>query len=69
MPGSPGVLNGGVMMSGKEVYDLIVELAGSQGFYSRLLKHLNEVPEETRLQFLNSFADKDALDVIMALEG
>lgn len=57
-------------MSGKEVYAIIEAMASSQGFYGRLLERLNEVPEETVNNFLDSFADcKDIIDVIMVIEG
>lgn len=57
-------------MNRQEVYAVIKMLASSQGFYGRLLARLNEVPEETRNQYLDSFADcQDAVDVIMAIEG
>ena len=57
-------------MTRQEVYGAIENMADSQGFYGRLLERINDVSEETRLQFLDSFADcKDMLDVIMLLEG
>ena len=61
-------------MTREEVYGVIESMAGSQGFYgrllSRLLSRLNEVGEDLANEFLDSFADcEDVIDVIMKLEG
>ena len=57
-------------MTREEVYGVIESMAGSQGFYGRLLSRLNEVGDDLANEFLGSFADcKDVIDVIMKLEG
>ena len=57
-------------MKSNEVYNLLVSLSHSQGFYGRLLARLSEVSEEIKNEFLDSFSDcKDSLDVIMKIEG
>lgn len=57
-------------MTRKEVYGVIESLSRSQGFYGRLLKRLDEVPEDVANKFLDSFADcQDAVDVIVSIEG
>ena len=57
-------------MTREEVYGVIKTMAGSQGFYGRLLERLNEVAEDMANEFLDSFADcEDIIDVIMVLEG
>ena len=57
-------------MTRQEVYGAIETMASNQGFYGRLLERLHEVSEETRLQFLDSFADcNDIIDVMMKMEG
>ena len=57
-------------MTREEVYGVIETMAGSEGFYGRLLERLDEVSEETANEFLNSFANcKDVIDVIMSLEA
>ncbi len=57
-------------MTRQEVYDFIASMAVSQGVYGRLLDSLNDVSEEMRLYFLDSFADcKDMIGAVMQMEG
>lgn len=56
-------------MTRQEVYEVIKSMAGSQGFYTRLLNRLNGADEDAANDFLDSFEDcSDAIDVIMAIE-
>ena len=50
-----------------EILDVIKSFAKSQGFYGRLLKHINEVP--SYLDFLEKQNFKDAMDFILYMES
>ncbi len=58
-------------MNESEVLDVFRMLAQSQGFYGRLLKGLEELDDdELRADYFSHFEDcKDALDVVMKVEG
>ena len=59
-------------MSRKEINAAIVNLAHSQGFYGRLLEQIDSVDEETREAFLSDLESrnfKDAVDLVMWIEG
>lgn len=52
-------------MNKEEIYDAIESLSHSQGFYERLLNHLNdEILSELEAQNF-----KDVVDLVMYIEG
>ena len=54
-------------MNKEQILDVIKSLAKSQGFYGRLLKHINEVP--SYLDFLEKQNFKDAIDFVLYMES
>lgn len=54
-------------MNKEQILDVIKSLAKSQGFYGRLLEHINEEP--TYLNFLEKQNFKDAIDFILYMES
>lgn len=54
-------------MTGQELINGIASLAQSQGLYGRLLKHLENVDQETIDRVASNF--NDIVDFIIAYEG
>ena len=54
-------------MNKEQILDVIKSLAMSQGFYGRLLEHINEEP--TYLNFLEKQNFEDAIDFILYMES
>ena len=54
-------------MNKEQILDVIKSLAKSQGFYGRLLEHINEEP--TYLDFLEKQNFKDAIDFVLYMES
>lgn len=52
-------------MNKKEIFELIKDLAKSQGFYGRILENITEED----LQFLEDKNFKDTVELVMFLEG
>lgn len=56
-------------MNRERILELFRQLSMSQGFYGRLLRAIDNLDEEDRNSYLDSFKDcKDELDVILAVE-
>lgn len=58
-------------MNKQEILETIKSLANSQGFYTRLYKHLSDNTEESE-EYLSMLEDKnfkDPIDLIMYFEG
>lgn len=56
-------------MTRERVLELFRQLSMSQGSYGRLLRAIDNLDEEDRNSYLDSFKDcKDELDVILAVE-
>ena len=58
-----------ILKTEKDVFGLLVRLSYSQGYYGRLLRELNSVPDNIRHEFLNHFIDKSDIDMILEIEG
>lgn len=59
-------------MKKQEIIEAITELSQSQGCWGRLLQQIGEMPEKEREEYLQALEDKnfkDALDLILFLEG
>lgn len=59
-------------MNREQILDAFRSLARSQGFYGRLLEQIDSVDEETREAFLSDLESrnfKDAVDLVMWIEG
>lgn len=59
-------------MNRDEIREVFESLACSQGFYGRLLRQIDEADEEARENFWKDLEDqnfKDAVDVVMYIEG
>ena len=60
------------MMRVNDLIELCKKLAGSQGFYGRLLRDLNEMDEDALAEIDEAMQGanlSDELDIIMWLEG
>lgn len=56
-------------MTRERILELFRQLSMSQGSYGRLLRAIDNLDEEDRNSYLDSFKDcKDELDVILAVE-
>ena len=53
-------------MKKEQILDVIKSLAKSQGFYGRLLEHINENP--SYLDFLEKQNFKDSVDFVLYME-
>lgn len=59
-------------MNREQILDVFRSLAQSQGFYGRLLEQIDYVDEEAREAFLSDLESrnfKDAVDLVMWIEG
>lgn len=59
-------------MNRDEIREAFKQLAMSQGFYGRLLRQIDEADEEVRENFWKDLEEqnfKDAVDVVMYIEG
>lgn len=59
-------------MNREQILSTFRSLAHSQGFYGRLLEQIDSVDEETREAFLSDLESrnfKDAVDLVMWIEG
>lgn len=59
-------------MNRDEIREVFKQLAMSQGFYGRLLRQIDEADEEARENFWKDLEEqnfKDAVDVVMYIEG
>ena len=54
-------------MKKEQILNVIKSLAKSQGFYGRLLEHINEQP--SYLDFLEKQNFKDAIDFVLYMES
>ena len=54
-------------MNKEQILTTITMLAKSQGFYGRLLEHINEEP--TYLDFLEKQNFKDSIDFVLYMES
>ena len=54
-------------MNKEQILEVIKSLAKSQGFYGRLLEHINENP--SYLDFLEKQNFKDSVDFVLYMEG